>query len=292
MLYVAEVELPSPAPGEVVVEMRAAAINPGEVSIRKGLLHERFPSSFPSGEGTDLAGVIHAVGDGVSQWSVGDEVLGWSWRRSSHAEYVEVPSTQLIAKPAGVSWEAAGSLAVAGATAWAATEAVSPQRGETVAVSGAAGGVGVITVQLLTGRGVHVLGIASPSNHDWLRSHGVEPVAYDDALAENLKAASPNGIAAFIDLFGPQYIDLALELGIAPERIETIISFQRAAEVGAKTAGSSDATNTEVLTELAALIAAGKLEIPIAATYHLDQVQDAFAELERRHTRGKIVLIP
>ncbi len=292
VLYIAEVDMPSPAAGEVVVEMRAAGINPGEASIRQGFLHDRFPTSFPSGQGTDLAGVVSAVGAGVTQWAVGDEVLGWSWRRSSHADYVEVPATQLVRKPTGVSWEAAGALGVAGPTAWAAVEAVKPVAGETVAVSAAAGGVGVLTVQLLSLRGVRVLGIASEANHEWLRSRGVEPVAYGDGLADRLRAAAPQGLDAFIDLFGPQYLDLALELGVAPQRIETIISFQRAAEIGAQTQGSGDATTVEVLSELAGLIAAGRLEVPIAATYRLEQVADAYAELEQRHTRGKIVLVP
>jgi NADPH2:quinone reductase len=292
VLYVAEVEMPVTAANEVVVEVRAAAINPGEASIREGFLHDRYPASFPSGQGTDLAGVVSAVGEGVSSWAVGDEVLGWSWQRSSQADFVAVPAGQLVSKPADLSWEVAGSLNVAGCTAWAAVAAVGVGAGDIVAVSAAAGGVGVVAVQLLALRGVHVLAIASEANHEWLRAHGAEPVAYGDGLAERLWSAAPGGITAFIDLFGPQYLDLAVELGIAPGRIETIISYERAAEIGAKTEGSADGTSTDVMAELARLAADGKLEIPIAATYPLDAVQDAFEELEHRHTRGKIVLIP
>jgi NADPH:quinone reductase-like Zn-dependent oxidoreductase len=292
VLYVAEVDMPVPAPDEVVVEVRAAAINPGETSIREGYLHELFPATFPSGEGTDLAGVVSAVGGRVTGWQAGDEVLGWSWSRSSHADYVAVPAGQLVAKPASLSWEVAGSLNVAGSTAWAAVRAVGAGPGDVVAVSAAAGGVGVFTVQLLALKGARVLAIASEANHGWLRAHEAEPVAYGDDLAERLRAAVPGGITAFIDLFGPQYVDLAVELGVAPERIDTVISRARAAEVGAKTDGSAQGTSTEVMAELARLAAGGQLEIPIAATYPLDAVQDAFAELEQRHTRGKIVLIP
>jgi NADPH:quinone reductase-like Zn-dependent oxidoreductase len=292
VLYVAEVDMPVPGPGEVVVEVRAAAINPGEASIREGYLHERWPATFPSGEGTDLAGVVHAVGEGVTGWEAGDEVIGWSWSRSSHADYVAVPADQLVAKPAELSWEVAGTLNVAGTTAWAAVNAVGAGPGDVVAVSAAAGGVGVFTVQLLALKGARVLAIASEANHEWLRAHEAEPVAYGDGLADRLRATVPGGITAFIDLFGPQYVDLALELGVAPERINTIISFQRAAEVGAKAEGSAEAASTEVMAELARLTASGQLEVPIAATYPLEAVQDAFAELEQRHTRGKIVLIP
>jgi NADPH2:quinone reductase len=292
VLYVAEIPVPRPEPGEVLVEVRAAGINPGEAGIRSGALHERWPATFPSGQGSDLAGVVRAVGEGVTDFAVGDEVLGYSWSRSSQATHVSVPVTQLIAKPAEVDWPTAGSLYVAGATAWAAVNAVDPKPGETIAVSAAAGGVGSIVVQLLALRGVRILGIASRSNADWLEGLGVTVVEYGDTLADSLRAAAPDGVDAFIDLFGPQYVDLAVELGVSPDRIETIISFQKAAEVGAKTAGSTDGSSREVLSELAGLIATGSLTIPIASQYPLDRVQDAFAELEQRHTHGKIVLVP
>ena len=292
VLYVAEIPVPQPGPGEVLVEVRAAGINPGEVGIRSGALHERWPATFPSGEGSDLAGVVLAVGDDVTDFAPGDEVLGYSWNRSSHATHVTVPATQLIAKPADLDWLTAGSLYVAGATAWAAVNAVDPKPGETVVVSAAAGGVGSIVVQLLALRGARTLGIASRSNAAWLEGLGVTLVEYGDTLADALRAAAPDGIDAFIDLFGPQYVDLAVALGVNPDRIETIISFERAAEVGAKTAGSVDGSTREVLTELAELLADGRITIPIAAQYPLDRVQDAFAELEQRHTHGKIVLVP
>jgi NADPH2:quinone reductase len=292
VLYIADVEMPTPAAGEVVVKVRAAGINPGEAAIRSGALDEVFPSTFPSGEGSDLAGIIHAVGEGVTAFAVGDEVLGWSFTRSSHAEYTAIPADQLIAKLPELSWESAGSLYVVGCTAFAAVRAVNPKEGETVAVSAAAGGVGSVVVQLLGIKGAHVLGIASADNHAWLSAHGVLPVAYGDGLADRLKAAAPNGIDAFIDLFGPDYVQLAVDLGIPPDRIETIISREKAAEVGAKVEGSGDATTTDVLSEMAGLVASGQIEIPIAASYPLVDVRDAFARLEDRHTHGKIVLIP
>jgi NADPH:quinone reductase len=292
VLYIADVEIPVPPAGEVVVEVRAAGINPGEAAIRAGALEERFPASFPSGEGSDLAGVVRSVGDGVTGFAAGDEVLGWSWRRSSHAEYVAVPVIQLIPKPANLSWEVAGSLYVVGCTAYAAARAVNAGPGDTVAVSAAAGGVGTVVVQLLRTKAVTVLGIASPGNHDWLTAHGATPVSYGDGIADRLNAAAPDGIDAFIDLFGPQYVQLAVDLGVAPGRIETIIAREKAAELGAKAEGSVDASTTGVLSQLAGLVASGKIEIPIAATYPLEQVRDAFAELEERHTHGKIVLIP
>jgi NADPH:quinone reductase-like Zn-dependent oxidoreductase len=274
------------------VEVRAAGINPGEASIRQGLLDDRFPATFPSGQGTDLAGVVTEVGEGAGPWATGDEVLGFSWERSSQASHVAVPADQLISKPPALSWEVAGSLAVVGCTAYAAVRAVGAGPGETVAVSAAAGGVGSIVVQLLRVHGARALGIASPANAEWLAAHGAVPVAYGEGLVGRLAEEAPAGIDAFIDLFGPEYVELAAELGISPERIETIISWEKAAAIGAKTDGSGTASTPEVLTEMADRVASGAIEVPIAATYPLEQVAEAFDQLERRHTRGKIVLIP
>lgn len=295
VLYVADIDMPVPGPDEVVVEVRAAGINPGEAAIRLGAMHEMFPATFPSGEGSDLAGVVTAVGAGVGDFAVGDEVLGFSFQRSSHATHTAVPAGQLTRKPPQLSWEAAGSLYVVGATAYAAVRAVDPQPGETVAVSAAAGGVGSLVVQLLALRKARVLGIAGPGNADWLRAHGVTPITYGpdfQRLADRLREAAPDGIGAFIDLFGPDYVQLAIDLGVAPQRIDTIISFAKAGEVGAKTEGSTDASTPEVLAEIAELVATGAIDFDVAATYPLDRVADAFEELEKRHTHGKIVLLP
>lgn len=291
--YLTDCPMPQSVAGEVVVAVRAAGINPGEAQIRSGALHDRFPVTFPFGQGSDLAGVVTVVGPDASGFAVGDEVLGWSWRRSSQAAHTAVPVGQLIPKPRPLDWEVAGSLFIAGTTAWAAVEAIAPRTGETVAVSAAAGGVGTIVVQLLVRRGVRVLGIASAPNADWLNAHGAVPVSYGDGLVERLRAAAgPSGVHAFIDLFGPRYLDVAVDLGVAPERIESPVSIGRAMELGARTDGSVQASTPSILAELADLVATGAIDVPIAATYPLDRVTDAFSELERRHTRGKIVLIP
>jgi NADPH:quinone reductase-like Zn-dependent oxidoreductase len=292
VLTVRDVEVREPGKEEVLVEVKAAGINPGEASIRNGALKDRFPATFPSGEGSDLAGIVKEVGIDVVGFAPGDEVLGWSEERSSHAELCVVPANQLIPKPADLSWEAAGALYVVGVTAFAAVRAVDVKEGDTVVVSAAAGGVGTITVQLLKVNGANVVGLASEDHHDWLRSKGVTPVTYGEGVAQRILEATPSGIDAFIDLFGPEYIDLALELDVPVEKIETITSFERAGEVGAKTEGSSDASTPEILGEMAELVASGKIEVPIAATYPLDEVREAFEQLEDRHTLGKIVLLP
>jgi NADPH:quinone reductase-like Zn-dependent oxidoreductase len=292
VLQVVDVPDPVPGIGEVLVRVRAAGINPGEASIRKGLLDDRWPATFPSGEGSDLAGVVELVGAGVERWQPADEVLGFTDNRASHAELVVAEAENLAPKPDGVSWDAAGALPVAGGTAWAAVHAVAPSAGDVVVVSGAAGGVGTIAVQLARIAGATVIGLASESHHDWLRAHGVTPVSYGDGVVERIRDAAGGRVDALVDTFGSGYVDMAIELGVAPERIDTIIDYEAAARVGAKTDASTQGMNAAVLAELAGLIADGKLEIPIARAYPLAQVRDAFRELEQRHTLGKIVLNP
>jgi NADPH:quinone reductase-like Zn-dependent oxidoreductase len=294
VLEVRTVPRPVAEAGRVLVQVRAAGINPGEAAIRKGLLHDRFPATFPSGEGSDLAGIVAEIGAGVSGFALGDEVFGFSHERSSHAEYVAVPAEQLASKPAGVAWEVAGSLFVAGTTAYAAVRSVSLTAGETVAVAGAAGGVGTIAVQLARRIGATVLGIAGAANNEWLSSHGVTPVNYGDGLAARLKAAAPSGrVDAFLDFFGGGYVDLAVEeLGVRPERVDSIIDFAAVERFKTRSAGSAEAANIQVLMELASLIEGGQLEVPVAKIFPLRDVRDAYRELEERHTRGKIVLRP
>jgi NADPH:quinone reductase-like Zn-dependent oxidoreductase len=292
VLRVVDVERPAPGRGQVLVRVKAAAINPGEAAIRKGLLAEKWPATFPSGEGSDLAGVVEEVGAGVKAFSVGDEVLGFTHDRASHAELVLVDVDHIVPRPKNVSWQQAGSLFVAGTTAYAAIRAVSLKQGDTVVVSGAAGGVGSVTVQLAKNAGARVIGIASEANRDWLERHGIIYVTYGKGIADRIRAASGPRVDAFIDTFGADYVDLALELGVPPDRINTIINFAAAEKYGVKAKGNSEAASADVLAKLAEMIAAGLLEIPIAKVYPLDRVRDAYRELEEHHTRGKIVLEP
>jgi NADPH:quinone reductase-like Zn-dependent oxidoreductase len=293
VLRVDEVERPVPGDGEVLVRVKAAGVNISEAVIRTGAVAALFPSTFPSGQGSDLAGLVEEVGAGVSGLSPGDEVIGFSNKRASQAELVLVEAGDLTPKPEKVSWEAAGGLYVAGTTAWGVVHAIQPGEGETVVISGAAGGVGSLAVQLARRTGAAVIGLASESNHDWLTSHDVVPVAYGDGMADRIRAVAPGGVDGFIDTHGGGYVELALALGVAAERIDTIVDYAAAAKYGVKTDGGAEAgPGAKVLAELAGLIADGHLEVPIARVYPLTQVREAYTELERRHTRGKIVLRP
>jgi NADPH:quinone reductase-like Zn-dependent oxidoreductase len=292
VLKVVDVERPVPGPGEVLVRVRAAGINPGEAKIRQGVMAERFPATFPSGQGSDLAGFVEELGPGVEGLAVGDEVLGFTDQRASQAELVTTPADHLVHRPSDVPWEAAGSLFVVGATAWAAVRAVGLGDGDTVVVAGAAGGVGSLAVQLARNTGARVIGLASEPNHRWLADHGVVPVSYGDGVADRIRTAAGGRVDAFIDTVGANYVDLALELGVRPDRIDTIADFEAATKYGVKTDGNSVGASAQVLEELASLISKGLLEVPIARIYPLSAVVDAYRELANGHTRGKIVLVP
>jgi NADPH:quinone reductase-like Zn-dependent oxidoreductase len=290
VLKVVDVPRPIAGPGQVLVQVKAAGINPGEAKIRDGLLHSRWPATFPSGQGSDLAGIVAETGPGVTGIEAGDEVIGWTDNRASQAEYVIVEPEQLTPKPPAVPWDVAGALFVAGATAYAAVQAVELTDGDTVVVSAAAGGVGSIAVQLARRAGATVIGLASEDNHAWLSAHGVIPVSYGDGVDGRLRKAAEQ-VDAFIDTHGGDYVELALELGIERSRIDTIANFPAVEKYGVKAAGNAAGASAGVLAELASLIAAGQLEVPITATFPLGQVQDAYRRLAQGHLLGKIVLI-
>src|SRR3954447_20746550 len=220
VLEVRDVARPEPGPDQVLVEVRAAGINIGEAKIRAGTVREIFPATFPSGQGSDLAGAVREVGESVSGVSVGDEVIGFTNDRASHAEYVLVEAANLTKKPSEVPWEVAGALFVAGATGFAAVRAVAPRPGEAVVIAGAGGGVGVFAVQLAVRTGTRVIALASERHHGWLRERGAVPVTYGDGIREGISSAAQGmPVAAFIDLVGDGYVELALDLGIAKDRI-------------------------------------------------------------------------
>jgi NADPH2:quinone reductase len=297
VLNVEDVELRAPEPREAVIRVHAAGINPGEAKIRSGALRERFPSTFPSGQGSDFAGTVTAIGIDVTAWRVGDEVLGWSWDRSSQAEFVVVPQEQLVAKPIGLNWNVAGALYVAGATAFAGVDAVDPKPDEIVVISAAAGGVGSIALQLVRLRGAHVVAIASDRHREWLEAKGAVVVNYGEGLEERVRAEvsrlvpgakSPD---AFLDFRGDDYVRLAVALGVGPRRINTI-DYAAAAEFGTRSDASAEGTKPEILVDLARIASAGEIEIPISGLFPLDRVREAFTELEQGHALGKIVLLP
>jgi len=285
VLKVVEVPTPTAKPGRVRVAVRAAGLNPADYKGREGQFHG--PSfTFPAGIGRELAGVVDQVGEGAEGFAVGDEVFG-TMVSGALAEYAVTNPASLAPKPAGLDWATAGGLALAGTTAWDSLASQNVTADDTVLVSAAAGGVGVIISQLALRAGATVIGTASEGNHPFLRELGVIPVAYGAGLVDRIRAAAPQGVTVVFDHHGAETIEAAIELGVDRERINTIATDP--ADYGVVRVGRGPA-NAATLASLAALVVSGELVVPVEAVYPLGEVVAAFEHLEHGHVRGKIVV--
>ena len=291
VLEVEEVDDPQPGEGEVVVRVVTAGTNPGEASIRSGAMRDLFPAEFPEGQGSDLAGVVAAVGPGVAHVQAGEAVIGFSDGRNAQAELALLPADRVVPKPDALGWDVAATLFVAGTTALAMLQTVPVEHGDVVVVAGAAGGVGVFLTQLAVGTGARVIAVAGEANHEWLRAHGAEPVPYGDGLEQRLRDAAPGGVTAFFDCWGHGYTDLAVALGVPVDRIDTIADFGAVERLGVQGKGMAALEDPAAgVAQLAAIASQGGFEVPIKARFPLERVQDAYRELAGRSGLGKIVL--
>ena len=273
-------DVPAPGPGKVRVRVIAAGINPADSKTRRGA----WAPTLPTGIGRELAGTVETAGED-SEFAPGDEVFGFA-ATGAVAELVVTSDTNLARKPAGLDWTTAGGLALAGLTAYSSTSSLSLDSADTVLVSAAAGGVGVIASQLAKRAGARVIGTASPANHEFLRSLGVEPVTYGDGLLASLRELGP--ITAVLDNNGAETIEAALALGVPVERINTIAA--DAEKWGIRSVGRG-AVDRAALEELARLVVARELVVPIDSTYALDDAVAAFERLDSGHARGKVVIL-
>jgi NADPH:quinone reductase-like Zn-dependent oxidoreductase len=284
VLELVEEPLDEPGPGEVRVELRAAGLNPADFKRREG--GPQYALTFPAGIGREFAGTVEAVGHGAARWAPGDEVFG-SVPDGAFQTHLVADASFFARRPAELTWEVAGGLALVGQTAWDALASQPLHAGETIVVSAAAGGVGGVLSQLAVLRGIRVIGSASPANHDWLRSRGIQPVAYGPDLVNEVRALAPDGVTAAFDLHGESAVRQLLELGIPPHRVNT--NAMDPSEFGIRRVGRGP-TSIPTLDALAALVVAGDVEVPIAASYPFDEVADAFRRLETGHVRGKVVI--
>jgi NADPH:quinone reductase-like Zn-dependent oxidoreductase len=273
-----------PGEGEVRIALRAAGLNPADAKRRSA--PGAYDVSLPNRIGRELAGVVEATGPGVQRLVAGDQVFG-SVPDGAFAERLVQSETFFARKPEDMSWEVAGGLALAGQTAWDALGSQNLHAGDTILVSAAAGGVGVVLGQLAVHRGIRVIGSASRGNHAWLASRGVEPVEYGDGFVAAVRERAPDGVTAAFDLHGPEAIRQFLELGVAPERINT--NATDPGPFGIRRVGRGP-TDLDTLGALAALVVSGRIELPIAASYPFERVREAFERLETGHLRGKVVI--
>lgn len=289
-------EVPPPGPGEVTVQVRAAGMNPADAKhVASG-----DPQDFPRAVGYEVAGVLTALGPGTEIASgggaVGDEVLAFRVR-GGWATALTVPARDVFAKPASVPFEQAANLLLAGTTASEMLHVTGVAEGETILVHGASGAVGVSLLQQAALRGVRVIGTASEQRFEEVRRFGGEPVTYGDGLEQRVRELAPGGIDAALDCVGTdEAVDVSLALVANRDRIVTIAARHRAAADGIRAiAGAhpqSAAYRDRVRAELIELAGHGRLEVPMARTYPLEDAIEAAEVLRGQHPGGKLALIP
>ncbi|GHH31306.1 NADP-dependent oxidoreductase [Lentzea cavernae] len=287
VLNLEEVAEPHAGPGQVRLKVVAAAVNPLDHKIRNGWMPQMAPP-FPVTPGSEAAGIVDEVGEGVTGVAVGDAVLGWTVT-GAHAEYAL--ATDFALKPADLDWDTAAALPVAVETSVRVLDELKIGEGDTVLVHGAAGVVGAVGVQLAVARGATVIGTASPRNHDYLRSLGATPVAYGEGLADRVRAAAPQGVDAVYDAAGQGDLPLSIELRGGTDRIVTIADAQ-AFELGVVFSGGGSGPFGSRLAEYARLVVEGKLGVRIAQSLPLADAAKAQELVETGHATGKVLLRP
>ena len=290
-----------PGPGEARIQVRAAGVNPVDWKVYSGRMGAD-PARLPIRLGSEAAGVVTAAGpDAVGPAGpvqVGDEVIAFRAPGAYAADLV-APADALVPKPATLDWAPASGLMLTGVTAWHALAATDVHPGDTVLMHGAAGGVGIMAIQLAVRRGATVIATASPARHDFVRELGAIPVAYGPGLDGRVRAAAPGGVRVALDLVGTdEALDVSLDLVADRARIATIVVTPRARAAGIKLLGGAPGADpgTEVRLparlDLAKLAGDGALRVFVARSYPLSQVADAHRDSMGGHATGKIVLIP
>jgi enoyl reductase len=288
VLMITEREAPVAAPGEVRVRVATAGVQPFDTRYRAGMFDPYVPAAFPQTLGSEFAGTVDQVGDGVTGVAVGAEVIGYVWQ-AAYADHVVVPSGDIVEKPATMPWTEAGVLSASGQTAHTALQELGVTAGETLLIHAASGGVGHFAVQLAREWGATVVGTASERNHDYLRGLGAVPVAYGDGLVDRVGAAAPNGIDAVLDAHGgDEAIQASLALVANRKRIGTLSAYAAANEHGIQLIGTQ--RSAARLTELVELYRQGRLVVTVQQAFPLEAVADAHREVEAGHVRGKVVL--
>lgn len=288
------VDRPEPHIGAdaVVVKVAAASLNPVDYKIREGYLRGLMDAHFPVVPAWDVSGTVVKAGLDTPELQVGDEVLAYARKDvvqdGTLAEYVAVPVRTAAKKPAGLSFEEAAALPLAGLTALQSIRRAGLAEGDTVLVHAAAGGVGSIAVQLAVHAGARVVGTASAGNHDYLRSLGAEPVAYGDGLVEAARAAAPDGFDVILDYVGGQAVETAPALLRPGGTIASITDARARDELGGQYVWVRP--DSADLAHLADLAARGVIRVEIARTFPLEEAAEAYRALETGHTRGKIVV--
>ncbi|WP_291051237.1 NADP-dependent oxidoreductase [Herbiconiux sp.] len=277
-----------PLPGEVTVEVIVSGISHIDGFIRSGREDDWADEPFPRRSGSDFAGIVVDTTD--ARFPRGSEVVGHV-RSGAHSTYLTVPATALVRKPKGVTWETAGGLYLAGVTALDTLDELHVGAGDTIVVSAAAGAVGSIEVQLAKHRGATVIGTCGDRNFDYLRQLGIVPVKYGPGIADRIRAAAPQGVTAFIDNFGQDGHELARELGVPSERYRSSTDRRELELKLLRDDPETIAHGTRQLETLVDLADKRAFSLLISGLYPFGDVGLAYADLDKLHSRGKVVLV-
>lgn len=290
ILTLTDVDEPRVGPGEVLVRVRSASVNPVDWKVVKGNLDGVLQTVFPAIPGWDVAGVVERVGFDTTEFTAGDEVMAYARKDvvqgGTFAELVTVPVRALARKPASLDWHQAAGLPLAGLTAYQMMTRLEVSAGETVLVHAASGGVGILAVQIAAAMGARVIGTASEGNHAFLRELGAEPVTYGDGLTERVRELAPDGVDVVTDFVGG-VLDVTRAILRAGGRHGSITQPEVSEAGGLYLWVRPDAAGLRALADLAD---EGELTVPVAQTFSLANAADAFRLSQTGHVRGKVIV--
>jgi NADPH2:quinone reductase len=282
-----DVAVPEPDRDELLVRVRAAAVNPGDWRVREGAHGHNGPSVL----GREVAGTVVALGPGVTGFAVGDEVFGGCpGMVGGWAEQALITASFTAHRPPDVRPELAAALPVASATAFDAIQRFNLDGGSTLLVNGAGGGVGIAAVQLATARGLRVIGVASPAKQDLVAELGAVPVSYGDGIIERVRSIVPDGVDAVLDMAGGDPLRTVASLLRRPTQLTSIADKALAVQLGGFELVRD--RSTRVLEHLVQLVSAGKLDPHVTEIRPLSDAPAALALVESGHATGKVVLVP
>ncbi|GAB3713995.1 NADP-dependent oxidoreductase [Nocardiopsis oceani] len=284
-LRVVEADIPEPAPDQVRVKVRAAGVNPIDAKLRSGEMAEVMPLSLPHVLGSEVAGVVDAVGAGVTGVAVGDAVVGWS-ATGGYAEYALL--SVYAPKPEGLDWAEAAALPVPGEAALRCLRVLDPKEGETLLVNGASGSVGSVATQIALGQGITVVGVAGERNQERVRALGAVATTYEDGLVERVRELAPQGVDAVLDSAGNGTLPALVALRGGVDRVVTVAD-SAAFDLGVPfLSGGADDQTPQVLATLLEAAAEGRIRLPVVRRFGLDEAEDAHLA----QGLGKAVLEP
>jgi len=291
VLELTDIPEPHISPDTLVIEVKAAGLNPVDYKLREGYLDPIMDAVFPLVPGWDVAGVVLKTGIDTPEFSVGDEVYAYARRDAliggTLAEQVAVPVRALALKPRSISFEEAAGVPLTGLTALQSVRRAGVSAGDRVLIHGGAGGVGGFGVQLAVLAGATVVATASAHNHDYLASLGATGIEYGDGLVERALEAYPAGYDVILDFAGGASLDGTRQLLRDGGRVVSIADARVVEFGGINLWVRPDAAG---LTELAELIDAGRLRVEVAQVFELADTADAYRAVEGGHIRGKVVV--